>query len=501
MKEEKKDMRKATGFHKSIEMLLKSKKGAFGSTSEYGDSPLQEHQMQQGELELLKEELRRVENEYETLRVNYAYLYDFAPISYITFTKEGIIREANFAAARQFHKNRNAFVNESLYTFIHPEDRDAFSLHLMEIMESEKQECCEIRLKDEGGAWFYAQLYSVRIPVEDLSVAYICRTAIINIDKNKQIEEKLTQTEKLNSLGVMVAGIVHEINNPIGAIYLCNQESLRYCDGIARACKSIDTHIISVCEKLRLLREHMNVQMTNNTKKEKDKREKTLSNIFNDMILQEKSLEESKNQINKNEFYLRKYVQNSLKESKRSKELVHDLLEFSRQKEPKKNLSNVNAVIKNVLSSLVKPDWKNIFDVILDLDGNVPSTMIDRRQIEMVFMNIINNAVLALEESRKYSTHLEEGKKGMLKITSLFHADAHSIEVVIKDSGTGIDRDIFTRIFDPFFSTRSGGIGTGLGLSIAYKIIKSHNGNIEMNSKKQKGTTFRVILPLVNSVS
>ena len=109
---------------------------------------------------------------------------------------------------------------------------------------------------------------------------------------------------------------------------------------------------------------------------------------------------------------------------------------------------------------------------------------IDPSQIERVFMNIIINAAEAMETI------------GHLQLKTSYETNDEFVEIRISDSGPGIPEEDFRRIFDPFYTTKDVGHGTGLGLAISYGIIKEHNGNIIVESKLGKGTTFILNLPV-----
>jgi signal transduction histidine kinase len=100
-------------------------------------------------------------------------------------------------------------------------------------------------------------------------------------------------------------------------------------------------------------------------------------------------------------------------------------------------------------------------------------------------MNIVVNAVQAMEG------------KGQLRITSRTRANQDINEIVIEDSGPGIDNDLLEKIFDPFFTTKAAGEGTGLGLSVSYAIVKEHKGSIRVSSSPETGTTFTLRFPVV----
>jgi len=190
------------------------------------------------------------------------------------------------------------------------------------------------------------------------------------------------------------------------------------------------------------------------------------------------------------------YLEGSVKESIRCKDLISGLLDFSRQKKPEMCMSSVNNLIENVLSIVEKQYRKEKIEVARVLDKNVPDIMMDARQMEQVVINITNNAVFAMKEALGNGEHVGVYRKGELTVGSRFHQDKGCVEIFITDTGVGINKNDLAKIFDPFFTTRKDGKGTGLGLSISYGIVKMHDGSIEVESELGKGTTFRIFLPL-----
>ena len=316
-----------------------------------------------------------------------------------------------------------------------------------------------------------------------------------DITELRRLEQKLVQSDRLASIGQLIAGIAHEINNPIGVIYLYSTESLKIFEKITNAFKDISS--LSISEYT----QHLNKIIANldsevAVKREKGFLKKELLYVIDDLEKYHYRLAETYTIINKNRSFLHEYLEGSVRESIRCKELISGLLDFSRQKEPKMDLSNVNNLIDNVLNIVEKQYRKEKIDVIRKPDLNIPDIMMDSHQIEQVIINIANNAVFAMKESAGDLQQRGVYRKGALTIGTHFHADKESVEIFISDTGMGISKYDLGKIFDPFFTARKDGKGTGLGLSISYGIVKMHEGNIEVESEAGKGTTFRILLPV-----
>ena len=167
------------------------------------------------------------------------------------------------------------------------------------------------------------------------------------------------------------------------------------------------------------------------------------------------------------------------KECRRAKEIIRQLLEFARKRPLNIVDVDINASIAYVLDLVRVQVRKSNIEIVTDL---APDTVIrgDENQLKQVFVNIVNNAIQSMETN------------GKLSVTTL-EADGR-VRISISDTGSGMPADVREKVFEPFFSTKSEG-GTGVGLSVSYKIVKSHGGDIEVESQVGKGTTFTITLP------
>lgn len=163
--------------------------------------------------------------------------------------------------------------------------------------------------------------------------------------------------------------------------------------------------------------------------------------------------------------------------------IVRSLGDFARLYRREKIPSNIKDVLDST-TNLTRYDKKfNKIDIETDIE-EVPLMKINPDQLQQVFLNLMLNALDAMPDG------------GKLRI-SIKRIDG-SVEIIFKDTGIGVDKEIIDRVFDPFFTTKGPGKGTGLGLSICYGIIKDHGGTINVDSEKGHGTTFIIRLPLEN---
>ncbi|KAB2903082.1 MAG: response regulator [Burkholderiaceae bacterium] len=269
------------------------------------------------------------------------------------------------------------------------------------------------------------------------------------IRERKQLEAQLVQTEKMSALGQLVAGIAHEINNPVGFV-MSNLGTLqRYSESLFRlidAYKAAEPGIAS-------------------------------PTVSADLAAQRKAVDLD---------YLAEDIPVLLRESLdgtvRIRQIVQDLKDFSRAESTQDWIdADLHQGIDSTIN-IAAAEIKYTADVVKDY-GPLPLVQCLPAQINQVVMNLVVNAAHAMGPER-----------GTLTIrTGMGDAEAW---FEVADTGKGIPSHMLHRIFDPFFTTKPVGQGTGLGLSISYGIIKRHHGRIDVRSEIDQGTTFRVTLPI-----
>jgi len=270
------------------------------------------------------------------------------------------------------------------------------------------------------------------------------------------MEQMLIQSEKMASIGILAAGIAHEINNPVGYINSNLKTLEKYNEKFGSFYNSIQT-LIDECSD-------------NCLDKPGSLIEKFLK--FKDTINYDYLLQDMKDA-----------VQESLEGTEKVKRIVSDLKDFAREEKPEMKPANVNDAIKKTLN-VIRNEIKYKAEVIKEF-GDIPEIECDIQRLEQVFMNVLINAAQAIE------------KKGTIKIKT-FSADSFVV-IQITDTGTGIPEKNIGKILEPFYTTKGPGKGTGIGLSISLKIIQEHNGTINVESKVGKGTTFTIKLPVKDS--
>ena len=270
----------------------------------------------------------------------------------------------------------------------------------------------------------------------------------------KESESQLIQSEKMSSLGQMVAGVAHEINTPLAYVNNSLGQVSEQLPGIGEA--------LDHCDKLLELLEAGNDP--EGLSREFQQAAEHLGVLKQQHVIKE----------------LSELVKDGLFGTGQVSEIVGNLKNFSRLDRSKVSHSNLNESLNSTLL-LAKHMLKSV--TVIKNFGEIPEITCAPSQINQVFLNLITNAVQAMPEERG-------------TITLATHTDGDGVTVEVADDGAGIPPDVMDRIFDPFFTTKEIGKGTGLGLSISYKIIEEHGGKISVESEPGLGTKFTVWLPL-----
>jgi len=196
--------------------------------------------------------------------------------------------------------------------------------------------------------------------------------------------------------------------------------------------------------------------------------------LFTKLVLEEYDLEEG----------ARKDLHRILKDAERCRDTVKELLEFTRQTQ---NFMQPHDLNKSISRTLFLLENQTLFHNIViekNMTPSLPLVMADTQQINHMFMNIIINAVQAMEG------------KGKLTLKTSKSRQRNWIHIEISDTGPGIPEDVLPNIFDHFFTTKEEGKGTGLGLSMVYGIVENHGGKIMAKSKPGQGSTFIIEFPI-----
>lgn len=265
---------------------------------------------------------------------------------------------------------------------------------------------------------------------------------IHDITQTRMMDRQIIQNEKLASLGLLSAGVAHEINNPNNFIYF-NTPILR----------SYLQFLLPIVDEYALA--HPGLQVFG----------RTYANFREDCFKLLSNIEHGSNRIN---------------------QIVANLREFVRERGKGETcLTDLKKVIEKSISICMGRIKKTVRTFKTDIPEDLPELFTDSLALEQVIVNLLINAIQAADKEDSW-----------VKITISGHNETES-EVIIEicDNGCGIDNETRKKIFDPFFTTKSVGVGTGLGLSISHRLVTELRGHIEVESEVGTGSTFRVALP------
>ncbi len=263
--------------------------------------------------------------------------------------------------------------------------------------------------------------------------------------KNTQV--MMIHSEKMRSLGQLVAGITHEINNPVNFIH----GNLIYL-------KQYSEQLLDLISNYEKYEENLSEEQRKELKQIKD-------NIELDFIRED----------------LPSLIKSCQEGTERTKNIVMDLKNFSRLDEMVVNDIDLPKEIDTTLN-ILHNKIKNKIEIVKDYNPDIPIIEGYGGQLNQVFMNILDNACYAIQESGKIYIRLKKEKDYVI--------------IEFEDTGAGIPEEQVKKIFEPFFTTKPVGQGTGLGMSISYKVIQRHNGTISVKSEIGKGTVFTIKLPI-----
>jgi len=239
--------------------------------------------------------------------------------------------------------------------------------------------------------------------------------------KNWLLDERLLQSQKLAALGQLSAGMAHEINNPLAII----RQEAEWMQQVLKKAEAV-------------------------AGKEGEELQGSLRQI--------------------------------VQQVDRCTEIIRNLLDFARKREPVIQAVEINRIIEDMTMLVEKEAKHHNIKIVREYDRELPMIFSDAPQLRQVVLNLLTNAAHAI------------GQDGAITITTNQKGDG-AIRILISDTGCGITPENLKKIFDPFFTTKPEGQGTGLGLSICHGIIQRLGGKIGVDSTVGRGTTFTIVLP------
>jgi PAS domain S-box-containing protein len=325
----------------------------------------------------------------------------------------GLISYANRRCYEAGYRE-DELIGHRLVDWVEPSHRKDFEAALETTANGQQVENLELQVRrsDESMGHFSISLSPMR---DEQSAVNNLVVVMTDITDAVLLQAKLAHSERMATIGRLVSGVAHEVNNPLAAIL-----------------------------------------------------------GFTDLLLENPEVPVS----------AREDLQIILQETQRTKDIVQDLLSFARQRPVQREPVQVNTVLRQTIKLRSYDFASHGVEVTEEFDETLGPALGDAQQLQQVFLNILNNAYDAVQET---------GRRGRIAIRT--EREANSVQVVVTDNGTGIADP--QHIFDPFYTTKQPGKGTGLGLSICYGIVRAHGGEIQCwNNAESGGSTFLVRIPI-----
>ena len=521
---------------------------------------LYELRVHQIELEMQNNELRLAYAELDAVRASCFDIYDMAPVGYCTISEKGLILEANFTAATLLGLARGALIKQHISRFILEEDQDIYYLQRKQLFETDEPQDWDMRMVKKDGTVFWAHLKStVALDAEENPVCRIVVSDITKSKRADMLLRESEQnfrtladsgraliwtsgTDKLcnyfNRVWLEFTGrkLEQEMGNGwaegvhpddlqscldiyVGAFdrrekFSMEYRMLRY-DGEYRwiiddGCPRYDSrgefigyigHCLDISERKHDEEENakLEAQLRHAQKMESiGFLAGGIAHDLNNILFPISGLSEMLLDDIPSGNPEHKSIEQIYKSAQRGSDLVKQILAFSRQSKPQKLPIKIQSILKEVLR-LVRSTIPMNIEITSHIKPDCGMVSADPTQVHQIAMNLITNAYHAVERNGG-TIDIELKETGPPDVTSEYSirllAGGYAC-IIVSDTGTGIDKTLMDKIFDPYFTTKELGKGTGLGLSVVYGIVKEHGGDIQVYSEVGKGTAFHVYLPLL----
>ncbi len=377
--------------------------------------------------------------------------FEHAPIGKCMTAPDGRLIEVNQAFCDMLGRTREEMLEFSFVDTTHPDDLPV-SNECVRMLLSGERDSYEMDkrylAKDGRIVWTHVTTHLHRLPD---GVPMFFLTHIQDVSEQRRLQASLTQADRLASMGMLAAGVAHEINNPLSFV-LYNLESV--VEDIA-ACAA---HISSLRS---LLAERLGADAAREVVEECGR------------LLDGKTPTDFLDRI-----------RDVLEGAERIKKVVRGLNVFSRVEGERVEPVDLSEAVESALV-ICQNELRYRAQVVLDL-GVTPPVQGSVGRLSQVFLNLLINAAHAISE----------GAVEKNKVTIRTFQEGEMVVAEVIDTGCGIAREHLAKIFDPFFTTKPRGVGSGLGLSISREIVENYGGEIVAESEVGKGARFRVRLPI-----
>jgi PAS domain S-box-containing protein len=413
-----------------------------------------------GQYERLMREIAQRERAEQALRVSesrYRQLTEGTRDAIVVADQEGKITIFNPAAQAIFGYSEAEVSGQPLTILMPAEFHDAHRSGFQRYLDTREARIIgrtvELRGRRKSGDTFPLEMALSAIDLPE-GVGFL--GAIRDLTERLRLHGRIVQAEKLASIGLLSAGVAHEINNPLA--YVSNNLAV-----LERDVRGMAT-VLAAYEEARPTVEKANPELAER--------------------IARLTLENDLSYIQEN---LGAMLVSTRQGAKRVSDIVQNLREFARLDQAAIDRVDLNAAICRTLE-LIRGRLERHRIVVVQNLGELPPIVCAPAQINQVIVNLLLNAQQAIESAGREGGRIEVGTR----------ANRREVVLEIADNGCGIPQEIHSRIFDAFFTTKPVGEGTGLGLSISQSIVSDHGGRIELESTPGQGSRFRVILPVEN---
>lgn len=549
MKNDKPKSEEPTGIRKQAEKVLKGKTTDLKKLSS-GDAQSLVHELEihQIELEMQNEELQRVQNELEKTRNRYSDLYDFAPLGYFTFDRNGLILEVNITGANKLGRERANLIKKPFSLYIAPDHKDAFYSHLRQVFNTETQLTCELRLVNIKGHQFDALLEGM--PMHDIDDNLLCRTAISDITERKRAEKVSQEARRY------AENIIETIREPFVVLdkdlKILSASRSFYSTFEVTADETVGNLIYDIGNRqwdipsLRTLLEEILPKNTQFLNYEVSHTFQTIGQkimLLNARQIYQEVIGTPIILLAINDITERKRAEETLKiyaakleKANRLKDLFTDIMRH--------DLLNPLSVIKGATEQILlmetmdekMPNMLNMIqrnaDKLIDMIESASmyailesteNEKLERKSLDLnkIFMAVADNFKLQMEEKNMTLEYISKGECSIMAnpmIESIFSNllsnaikyspaggklevgiidERENYKIYFKDWGYGIKDEDKSRLFIRFQRVEKKGVkGSGLGLAIVKRVVDLHRGKIYLESKDGIGSTFTILLPI-----
>ncbi len=377
-------------------------------------------------------------------------------------TADGVYQYVSPACRSLLGMEPGDLTGHSIFEFCHDNDLDDVHGRFAGIVKHGDSTTLKYRIRKKDMLYTWFETTFTALPNAEPGKISEIQAASRDITQRLLLEEELNQSHKMEAIGVLAAGIAHEINTPI--------------QFIGHNTRFVSESVDEILQFVRESRDHVNPGDMDNTAE----------------ILP--ALRESLNQFNLEYFLdqIPRALNENLEGIDRVVTIISAMKEFSHtgQEQQRKVAFDLNRALQNA-AILARNEIKYVADIEFHLIPNLPLISCYANDLNQVFLNLLVNAAHAIAD--KVDTSI--GERGIISATSRVGGEA--IEISIADSGSGIPTEIQDRIFEPFFTTKDIGKGTGMGLSLAHDIVvKKHGGRLSFKTELGHGTCFTISLPI-----